>query len=731
MATQSKSDLSTKSILESTSDRPLHLRPREQLVSHPVSSHSVWGDGRWVFDNPTKGAQVGQSIVIWHLMLPDDTNLTDPINADLLDWLKRLIWSAYAAPGDGAGPLKPGSLGTKSVSLRWCVQWLVARCIRWPQAITPAVVAKLVEELRFEAEEGSEDEANGLSEAVAWSRLNFFTIVWRQRIALERAGIAPMQTHPFDQAGVKSITKSIGAARLGQHVPLPDEVAIPLLNQAYWLLGTPAEDVLALQRACHVAYETLPGEPHHKGDGSSRYSRKKRQKNAARAFQFSKPTGSQSAWHTPLTVNVIKQVRKLVIAIQTAAVITIQSTTGMRISEICGLRAGIDDETGLPTGVTIEPSLSGLEDIFVLHSPLSKTEETPRIVQWTIGSCSAGSNNHPPALRALFILNKLLAPYRSLLGSKDLLLNIISRRGLPKTGAGVHRITAERLLLNMKEFAAEWIDLSQLPDESARKVADNDLVPYRESEGRCIKTHQLRKLFANFALRVDSKLLSALQMHFHHVSQAMTDGGYRMSDPSLLREIDDVRKQQMARLMLELVQDPEKHMTGYYGEQIESRIREQLTPKLINTTTKQAFVEIYSWVEDSNLHWYFEPHGICGAIAASEMACHRDGDSEMVARWRPQLTPNYAVRTPTVCAGCRSVIMAEQHLPFWRNRFVDSMAAALHYEREGLALDYNERALHLEKTRAYQARAICKKLGADLEDLDAQVESKIEELTLG
>jgi hypothetical protein len=150
---QALESLTTQELLEASAGRPLHLLPSKALIGIPVSSFSNWDDDRWVLDNFTKGSSRYMSTVVWNLALPDVTNLVDPINHDLLDWLKRTIWSAFSAPGDGAGVLKPGTLGGKSMGMRWGVSWLVANHVRWPHQITHTVVRQLIRDLSAEAED--------------------------------------------------------------------------------------------------------------------------------------------------------------------------------------------------------------------------------------------------------------------------------------------------------------------------------------------------------------------------------------------------------------------------------------------------------------------------------------------------------------------------------------------------------------------------------------------------
>lgn len=190
--TASNISRTTTEILAATAAMPLHLwSDRDRVALEPVSAMSCWGDPRWVFDNQTHGAAISQSTIVWDLELPDGSNLLDTRNADLLDWLRRLVWSLFAAPGDGATNLKPGSLGTISVGLRYWAAWLVGHEIRWPHEITEPVVRRYQEHLQEDAED--EIDTKVLTEAVARYRLLPFSLLWRQRFVLERAGIASMR----------------------------------------------------------------------------------------------------------------------------------------------------------------------------------------------------------------------------------------------------------------------------------------------------------------------------------------------------------------------------------------------------------------------------------------------------------------------------------------------------------------------------------------------------------
>lgn len=792
--------LTTDGILEATAARPLHLRSRDKLEDLFVSSESRWSDKRWVFDSDTPGARPNHSAVSWDLDLSGGSNLCDPCHADLLDWLKRLVWSAYAAPGDGSGRLKPGSLSALSTGLRFLVVWSVENDVVLPSQLTRDVVNAYVDRLREEA--GGDGQGRNLTEAVAWNRLRVIALIWQQRHALERAGIASMPDPPFGRRSVIAIVREIGAIATGSYRPIPSEVSLRILNTAMKLLSVPAKDVISLVDLSASAYATNDLEGR-----SKNYRRdvgRKRQREAALSFEFSAIGGRP--WHPPLDPaawdqSVVQGIRndlaaylarveelpevvvrsrryvdtrrivvtmgyragmeyflhacpnmnavlserarlkglkcpfisttvrllQLTKAICSAAHIVVQGTVGLRISEVCGLKAGIDESTGLPRCVHIRDSVTGFAEVFVLTTNLSKTEETPRKEEWTIGSRPKGADHIPPAVQAILVVDRLLAPYRKLIGTDDLFVTLVAKPGLPKTRSGVGLVTADFLQSDLRAFIAEWVDLSDLPDDAAQKTMDRELVPWRESHGRILKSHQWRKSFAHFVYMVDPMMLPVLQAHFHHVSIAMTDGGY-LNNVIQIEDMNDIKRQKVASIALEIARGGSE-LAGRNGEGLQEKILRELGPEIEGESTEAAYQSAFIYVEEAGLHrMFFEPYGICGAKSASEMACHKEAGTEDLARWRPDLVPNYSTRTPSLCAGCPSFAIARWNLPFWEERYVESVFAVRQYEVVKMDMTYMDRPNELMRARAKQSAALCRKLGADISELDLRVEIKLEEL---
>lgn len=736
---------SSNEIRVQTARTPLHLLPIGVVDHVRVSTRSFWSSSKWDFDVETKGQRGNQCTVSWNLNLPDGRLLTDPFHSALLDWLRRLVWSAFAAPGDGAAPLQPASIGPLYTGMKCLVRWMIETGRSSPADLDRVAVKRYIQDIRDEFADIDDDE--GLTEGTAQIRLMALIWVWRQRFVLARAGVPVMPEHPFAGVGANAVAIQIAKTTKGWWRPLPDEVAVPVINVAMRMIGTPAQDVIALQNIYNAAREHLPATFQTCGDTWDRDRRNLLGKRAVHDFSFSVVQGDSEPWHPRLDsefvetskVFVSRRIRHLVLAIKAAAVLVIQATTGMRISEICGLRAGVDTVTGLPKFVSIRESDSGFFEIFLLESPLSKTEETPRDVTWTLGIRPKGSDVLPPAVHAMLVLEELLKPYREMVRSDDLLLNFTNNQGLPRSPRAVGRVLSDRLRVYVKNFISEFVDLTHLPDNSKQHAKENELVEYRETKGQCIKTHQFRKLFANFSLRTDRSLLPILQMHFHHVSLAMTSQGYQGSNQALFRNDFDVQEQQIGLLMLaEARSAPDQSgaeiqsgnsdqelVSGRYGKALREMARNELKPLIHGVDPEEQFRRTMTFVQESAIRLFFEPHGACGALGASKMSCHLVAGTADASRWRNQLTPNYSTREPMMCSGCESFAVFSRHLPFWEARFIEHKLSIRKIEQlieRGIIESDAPTGLHILSARLHQAQALCSQLGADIGALERSAE---------
>ncbi|MFC5570819.1 hypothetical protein ACFPN1_12185 [Lysobacter yangpyeongensis] len=516
--------------------------------------------------------------------------------------------------------------------------------------------------------------------------------------------------------GAHSIATQIATEELGWIQPLPDEVAVPLLNRATWFLHTPASDLLELQAEMEAAYYRLPGR-HPNGNGTSESAREHRQSKICKEWRFSVFEGDERSWHPPLAACATaptQRALRLIKSLQSAAMLTIQGFTGLRVSELCGLPAGVDPHTGLPHCVECKLSASGLHEIFVLKTELSKTEETPRDTCWQIGLRPVGSEELPIPVRAIIILDELLAPYRRLINSKQLLVSLRASRGLPKTPSGVEKITRDRVLAMYKDFVEEWVDLSELPEESAHPTQSLDLKDWRESKGRILTTHQLRKTFALYVLSVDPRLLPAIKRQFQHVSLAMTESGYWGGNPNQVEPVHSVSAQQTALIMYELATGRKK-IAGQASERLEVGAS-QLKKLVEGLSLEQGWRKAVRWVRDNDIHSGFSFYGGCLPLATSEMECWKRTGAKPLGHQNP----NYLTRDQGVCSGCRCFWMDARHVPKWEQRYVENETAFRLAESRGDTASFRR-----IRERARQAAALLRSIDFDLSSAEQKIKEEL------
>lgn len=723
--------MQTAEIIRFTLQRPLHVLPDSELRQMMVSSTSYWHSPYWDFDDECLGRKESGARVRWQIPLHDGTLLTDPQHQKLLDWLRRVVWSLTAAPGDGCEPLKPGSMGHVSVGLGHVVPWLVENVIHWPVQLSEDVLDHYLLDLPERLArsggggEGDADDAE-VSMGAASDALKIIYFVWRQRRCLEEAGIAHMPTRPWpDAKGVNTLAKRISNQARGWIQPLPDEVAVPTLNKAMWFLDVPAKDILRLQGEIEAVRTDPPGQ-HHSGPGRSDDRRCKRLRCVAEGFEFSPGDTGLLPWHGRLSgcrsvsgkqAATMNRVKQLVKSLQTACTLVLQGFTGMRVSELCGLRAGVDAETGLPVDVEMRLSPSGLNEEFVLRGEVSKGQNSPRDMPWLLGSRRVGDTVLPPGVQAIQILDKLLQPYRALLGTNRLLVGIVARNGLPKTKQGLSRITGERILAGYRSFLEEWVDLNSLPDQSRHATSPNDLIRWRESSGTVITTHQLRKTYAQYVLSVHPDLLPAVKRQFHHINMSITEGGYWGSDTPQIDPVHSVSRQMTAMMLFEAVQGKSKP-SGKMGTQVMEGLGE-LRKLVEGMDMSSSWIRVNNWVEKNGIHANHGTHGMCLPITGTRMECWRKVESRPIG----SLEPNYATREASLCAGCGCFMMDERHVPFWRERYIANEACLRRARMQGLNLS----SFREVERRAEQAKKKLSGVGEDLSAFEEIIEIRLSE----
>jgi hypothetical protein len=248
-----------------------------------------------------------------------------------------------------------------------------------------------------------------IGESAAFMRL----VIWRhirdEAHDLARVGIEVARFDPFKGSSVKKMAQALGSFSAERIPPLPDLVARPVLEFAHRMIGLPADEVIDL----HDRYHALLRAGH-----ADERARDKACERLVKGARFSPLEPGGGPW-TDRTLaarsNGSRTVRDLVILIRDAALIVLQSDTGMRISEICSIASTADeDRRDMPSCISTEPSNTQLNEHFFVHGLLSKGVREPRREKWLLGGRPMGSDAEPPAVRALRVLVRLFRPWRAL-----------------------------------------------------------------------------------------------------------------------------------------------------------------------------------------------------------------------------------------------------------------------------------------------------------------------------
>jgi hypothetical protein len=289
----------------------------------------------------------------------------------------------------------------------------------------------------------------------------------------------------------------------------PDALAVALVSAALRLLGTPADEVIALHTKAQSAYD----------DGLARGLSQTKVGFAVVAaiaeYRFSTLPNEDTPWHA-LPVRSTKVVRQLVDRIYEACFVVVAYLVGARVSEIIGLKVECIEH---------HPAADGNESFAYLVGRIYKTASTHdgNVHRWVA----------PPAVeRAIAVMERLTEPMRRRTQRTDLWLAMTSS-GLLGPCALITVPTGSTIIRRLNKGFAPFINL-----------------PLHQGKRWHLNTHQGRKTFARFVGKRDRTGLPALQGHLGHLSRVMTDRGYVGTDFAL-DELIDRHAQEETRAALE------------------------------------------------------------------------------------------------------------------------------------------------------------------------------------
>jgi hypothetical protein len=696
----------------------LHHLSKVQLRDAWVSRVSRWNDENWRLDNLTPGMQGSTSTLAWGFDLPDGSTFTDPGHEGLLHEVRCFAWSLFN-DRRFSKTMKAGSAANLMSSIKVLVRWMITNGYASLEALDTEASEEFLDDLASACAESNAP--------IRFDKVRLQLAVWKQlhqqRGALVGSGLIVMEEAPFGNRSPFALA-ALFAERVETKVPpLPDEVALPVLEAAIRFLGTPADDIIELQSRI-LAVRGQIG-PH---GGTSKCSERKAARRAIGGFRFSTVPGETEPWHPQIetfstrrqktkTVKrlagvraVLKPVaacRSLVKDAGDSAALVLQAFTGMRINELFSVEGGLDPETELPSCLETQVSADGLTTLYFVRGYVSKLRQAPEAVRWLLGSTprvprgKGASVDLPIGVRAVVVLERLFRPWRELGSQTGLILQIRSPRGLPNSPSQVAPGLAAATLKGQRHFVLNYVDLSELPDWSKR---GEDLRPYRDSGGANLKTHQWRKNYCHYVLQVRPHLLPAVSQQFKHLSLAMTEQSYVVQDPFLRATMLDVTASTAVEFFYQASMG--KPLGGRLGDIISEHMPE--LKELTKGTPARARKNIHRWLRTHDLRIFIADHGKCCIGLAPEKAqCHRLAGTTAWSNSRP----NFQMREPGTCAGCQCYAVDEDTLPFWHNRRAESQAEFAAGEAAGLAHEYT-----VSKARVEQADRII----AAFSNLEAQ-----------
>jgi integrase len=676
----------------------------------PVSSRSEWGHPVWRLDPLRPGANIGGDTIYW----PED------LGASLLELFKRLLWSLYVSHADG-GPLDTGTIARYGTAVglvgRWMNEWeystfaeLTPEAVGYLRNNLKARVASLLSE-EFDDVVDEETLDNDLDDALdeddevqkpplqyvsfstVYSAMRIIGATYLQREALKRLHVAAPSEDPLDNRSPYQWALDVRAPSPVTSGPFCDEVSLPLMAAVHRLLDEngPADQVIALQARCVAIRSPTKGG-------------RLRSRTMLERHEFGTLAGEERPWHPPLPLMDAEgklepasfTLRKLVIAMRDAAILCLLQNVGMRLGEILSIQSGPDTETGLPACVARERSAGNELDLFYVSATIKKGRDTPDATRWLVGAVPAGSNFLPPTVRAIQVLERLLKPWRDIstdpVAGRALIVSLTSP-GLPDQGSSVVRITTHRAATSIAQLYPSLLDFASLPDTSLNGI---DLTSMKRTCGRHIRWAQWRKTFAVNIFRINSKALPALKRHFHHQSMATLEGAYIGADPGLLEMADDARMTATVRFLKEFSQGG----SGQGGRG--GRILERQADRI--AAMDEVGDGLEGEVRRHGVRIFPAAYGDCAIfIAPQSAACHRQAGNSSFLHDRP----DYAERSPDLCAGCRNVVIGREHTPFWRARFSEFNSAKRSYRHEpGAAALFRSKAENaLKMVRAIKKRS--------------------------
>lgn len=724
-----------------------------------ISSVSLWTDRTWVFDGKAVGSPVNRVTCIWDFELPDGTTLFANQHSRLLHEARHFFWSLFSDRRNGR-TFKASSAGEAFVRLRRLLKWMVEnnyesfgeldnraseRYCDWIVELfaSPSgaetedfdngsassvasqknrgrqknfLIARHAGELGDADEEadnedlgeaasstgiasGDDPEAEsigGLTSARLFHILSTWRYLWEQRLALLRVGVSSIQEQPFSGRSIYKLASELATKVAKQIPPLPDGVAIPLMNAAHEFIQISSDDLIrAVEGVAQIRKENVAAGsrlPYMQAEISTYLGQ----------FTFGNLPNADEPWHKPFGLtseSSVEELRRLVDTLVDACALIIQAETGMRVGEICALPSGWDEQSELPTCVSRRPSKSGMLDLYYVKSKLIKNRPVPVDEEWLLAAAPRGTATLPDAVRAVVVVQKVLAPFRTLATpeiGKYLFITFGVPNSFPRGSANITEPNSTLIRLGQKKFAKSFVDWSRVEvNEQTR--------PYVESFGQCIRTHQWRKTYAQYVFQVDKRMLPAIARQFKHLSLAITEGAYIGTSATLVSTVAEFNRNLTTNFFLTNIRGTATKQEGRLAK-VMAKYQPELAKIVEGLENEEARQAVDAWCRDRDMKIFFHGYGKCiPAIAPTKAECHKRAQT---VHWANK-GPNFSWREQSICTGCFLFLADHDNIENWSRRYIENLTMWLQAQAQGRANEYR-----VAKVRADQARTYLINLGA-------------------
>lgn len=588
----------------------LHQLSESELSTRKVSLLSEWNDKRWIFDERPAGNH--RRIINWSLDLPDGSNLTDDSHKYFLDTVKRFIWSLKVDPPSGSKRAKPGTLVYIAYNTFDLIRWMLTNSYKTFSELNPAACedyCNYVSQVR----RNNDNEKLQINSFTRYTKV--LVDLYRQRNKLPDAIVE----HPFRGRTAYDVAKKFAAKEKGWIPYIPDQIALASLHHMLEWLEWRAHDVIQL-----IKIATDPSYIDKRGRRRYRSLVK-----ALEKYEFSTSPDCCTPWHPKLQN--LSQLRSLIEDLIIVCANTILGLVGLRGHELLGLEHDC---------VEIKMSIDGLFEVFYIVSRTSKTVE--QVTRWVAGTRLVGTEDVPLSVKAIQIIEMLLAPWRDSSASRKLFISL-GRGGLtvpklPQIFNGdmplqLNEITIASLNKGLNKFHQKYVPLS--------------------TEWH-FTSHQWRKTFARFVAKTDKSALAALSQHFLHVSVVLTDRDYIGNDFELEELIDEITRANTADILIEIL---------LKGKPVAGRMGEELMEK--HTTLKTHFQGMTVADVEVEIRWIVEDSGMLIHSCEWGWCMYRQETSQCEGS---EKGPNSANREPSICSNCSNLMVEERHRLWWQDR---------------------------------------------------------------